>query len=43
MEYSDVALPLQKFSPELLAELTSSIAGSIQIEDRLTGHFTFIY
>jgi len=35
MEYSDVALPLQKFSPELLAELTSSIAGSIRIEDGL--------
>lgn len=35
MEYSDVALPLQKFSPELLAELTSSVAGSIRIEDGL--------
>jgi isocitrate dehydrogenase kinase/phosphatase len=35
MEYSDVALPLQKFSAELLAELTSSIAGSIRVEDGL--------
>lgn len=35
MEYSDVALPLQKFSAELLAELEQSIAGSIRREDGL--------
>lgn len=33
MEYSDVALPLSRFSPELLDELKQSIAGSMQIED----------
>ncbi|WP_233079203.1 bifunctional isocitrate dehydrogenase kinase/phosphatase [Rheinheimera soli] len=33
MEYSDVALPLNRFSPELLEELQQSIAGSMQIED----------
>ena len=33
MEYSDVALPLDRFSPELLQELQQSIAGSMQIED----------
>lgn len=33
MEYSDVALPLSRFSPELLEELQQSIAGSMQIED----------
>lgn len=33
MEYSDVALPLNRFSPELLDELKQSIAGSMQIED----------
>lgn len=33
MEYSDVALPRSRFSPELLEELQQSIAGSIQIED----------
>lgn len=32
MEFSDVALPLQRFSPELLEELQHSIAGSLQIE-----------
>jgi isocitrate dehydrogenase kinase/phosphatase len=33
MEYSDVALPRSRFSPELLEELQQSIAGSMQIED----------
>jgi isocitrate dehydrogenase kinase/phosphatase len=33
MEYSDVALPRNRFSPELLEELQQSIAGSMQIED----------
>ena len=33
MEYSDVALPLDRFSPELLQELQQSIAGSMQIAD----------
>lgn len=33
MEYSDVALPRSRFSPELLEELQQSIAGSMQMED----------
>jgi isocitrate dehydrogenase kinase/phosphatase len=35
MEYSDVALPRNRFSPELLRELQQSIAGSMQLEDEL--------
>lgn len=35
MEFSDVALPLSRFSPELLEELKESIAGSMRIEDNL--------
>lgn len=33
MEYSDVALPKNRFAPELLAELLEAIPGSLQIED----------
>jgi isocitrate dehydrogenase kinase/phosphatase len=33
MEYSDVALPRNRFAPELLAELLEAIPGSLQIED----------
>jgi isocitrate dehydrogenase kinase/phosphatase len=33
MEYSDVALPKNRFAPELLAELTEAIPGSLSIED----------
>lgn len=35
LEYSDVALPRNRFTPELIAELQHSIAGSMQIEDDL--------
>lgn len=35
LEYSDVALPKARFTPELLQELQDSIAGSLQIEDEL--------
>lgn len=35
LEYSDVALPRDRFHPELLAELQQSIAGSLQLEDDL--------
>lgn len=35
LEYSDVALPRNRFHPDLLAELTQSIAGSLQLEDDL--------
>ncbi|MEN3157952.1 bifunctional isocitrate dehydrogenase kinase/phosphatase [Alkalimonas sp. NCh-2] len=35
MEYSDVALPIDRFAPELLAELQQSIGGSLRIEDEL--------
>ncbi|MDP4537830.1 bifunctional isocitrate dehydrogenase kinase/phosphatase [Alkalimonas collagenimarina] len=35
MEYSDVALPKDRFAPELLAELEQSIAGSLRFEDDL--------
>lgn len=35
LEYSDVALPKNRFSGELLAELQQSIAGSLLIEDDL--------
>ncbi|WP_333608930.1 bifunctional isocitrate dehydrogenase kinase/phosphatase [Arsukibacterium sp.] len=33
LEYSDVALPRSRFTPELLAELEQSISGSLQCED----------
>lgn len=33
MEYSDVALPKQRFDPALLAELSETIPGSLSIED----------
>ncbi|MDX3773948.1 bifunctional isocitrate dehydrogenase kinase/phosphatase [Chromatiaceae bacterium AAb-1] len=33
LEYSDVALPKKRFTPELLAELQQTIAGSLHIED----------
>lgn len=32
LEYSNVALPLARFSPELVAELNASIANSLEIE-----------
>ena len=32
LEYSDVALPVSRFTPELLSELQQSIAGSMQID-----------
>jgi isocitrate dehydrogenase kinase/phosphatase len=35
MEYSDVALPRNRFSPELLAELQMAIAGSLSFEDEM--------
>jgi len=35
MEYSDVALPKNRFTPELLAELMAVIPGSLIIEDEL--------
>ncbi|MFC4654918.1 bifunctional isocitrate dehydrogenase kinase/phosphatase [Rheinheimera marina] len=35
MEFSDVALPLNRFSPELLQELQDSIGSSMRIEDDL--------
>lgn len=35
LEYSDVALPKNRFSPELLAELKSTIGGSLRYEDDL--------
>ena len=35
LEYSDVALPVARFTPELLQELQQTIAGSMQIEDDL--------
>ncbi|WP_445425316.1 bifunctional isocitrate dehydrogenase kinase/phosphatase [Alishewanella sp. HL-SH06] len=35
LEYSDVALPRNRFDADLLAELQHSIAGSLQIEDDL--------
>ncbi|MGI5308642.1 bifunctional isocitrate dehydrogenase kinase/phosphatase [Rheinheimera sp. WS51] len=35
LEYSDVALPKNRFSTDLLQELTQSIAGSIKIENDL--------
>ncbi|WP_445767210.1 bifunctional isocitrate dehydrogenase kinase/phosphatase [Rheinheimera sp.] len=33
LEYSDVALPVSRFTADLLQELQSAIAGSMQIED----------
>ncbi|RVU37410.1 bifunctional isocitrate dehydrogenase kinase/phosphatase [Rheinheimera riviphila] len=35
MEYSDVALPKNRFAPELLAELIEAIPGSLTIEDNM--------
>jgi len=35
MEYSDVALPKNRFAPELLAELMTAIPGSLTIEDEM--------
>ena len=35
LEYSDVALPKNRFTPELLQELIATIGGSLQIDDEL--------
>lgn len=35
LEYSDVALPKNRFTPQLLQELTETIGGSLQVDDEL--------